>query len=172
MTYPDLVVTSVSGPTSAITLQSISVSNTVQNQGGAASGNFSIGIYLSTDPAITTGDILIGTRTASLAANGVSAISTTVTIPASIASGTYYIGAIADSAGVVQESNETNNSLAGNQITVTPGADLVVTSVSGPVSGGSGQTITINSVVKNQGIGMSQGFSGGYYLSTDANITT
>jgi len=41
-----------------------------------------------------------------------------VAIPATLAPGTYYLGAIADVNNNVQESSETNNALAGNQITV------------------------------------------------------
>jgi subtilase family serine protease len=40
------------------------------------------------------------------------------TVPATL-TGTYYIGAIADNNKVVTESNENNNSLVGNQISIT-----------------------------------------------------
>ena len=95
----------------------------------------------------------------------------TGTISATQAPGSYFLGGIADYANSVKESNETNNSLAGNQINILP-ADLVLTSVSGPVSGGTGQNITVAATVKNQGAGKAGAFYISLYLSTDAVITT
>lgn len=57
--------------------------------------------------------------TIELAAGASDPASTTVSIPTGIAPGTYYLGAIADYPGGVPESDETNNGLAGNTITVT-----------------------------------------------------
>ena len=116
---PDLVMTAVSGPTSANTEQQITVANTARNQGLGAAGPFWVYLYLSTDATITTSDIyLVGRYIGNLAAGTESTVNTTVTIPSSVASGTYYIGAIADSSSIVVESDETNNALAGNQITI------------------------------------------------------
>jgi alpha-tubulin suppressor-like RCC1 family protein/flagellar hook assembly protein FlgD len=175
---PDLIVTSVSSPVSGVTGSTIMVSHTVKNQGtGTASPSFSVGVFLSTDSTITTSDTMLGGRViSSLTAGAQSASDLQVTIPTSVAAGTYYIGVIADygsGSGSVVESNETNNWLAGNQITVTPGADLIVTSVSGPVSGVTGSTITVSHAVKNQGTGTaSPSFNVGVFLSTDSTITT
>ena len=47
-----LVVTSVSGPATAILNKSISVAFTVKNQGDAASGAYNVGLYLSADKTI------------------------------------------------------------------------------------------------------------------------
>jgi subtilase family serine protease len=171
---PDLTMTAVSGPASAATGSSITVSNTVS--ANASSGNspgFSIGIYLSTDPTITTSDILIGSRyVSSLAAGASSAANTTITIPASVPGGTYYIGAIADYTNAVKESEESNNSLAGNQITIL-GPDLTVTAVSGPASAATGSSITVsNTVSANASGGIPPGFYVGIYLSADNVITS
>ena len=112
-------------------------------------------LYLSTDATITTSDIyLVGRYIGNLAAGTESTVNTTVTIPSSVASGTYYIGAIADSSSIVVESDETNNALAGSPITVTKVyPDLVMTSVSGPTSANTEQQITVANTVKNQGLG-------------------
>ena len=53
-----------------------------------------------------------------LAAGASQVVSGSFTIPTSLAAGTYYVGAIADSAAVVTEGNEANNTLAGNTIVV------------------------------------------------------
>ena len=71
------------------------------------------------DAAITTADLRLGTRSVgSLAAGAVSSATTSVTIPPTVAAGTYYVGAVADYANTAQESNETNNARVGNVITV------------------------------------------------------
>ena len=105
-----------------------------------------------------------------LAAGTQQTVNITGTISATQAPGSYFLGGIADYANSVKESNETNNSLAGNQIDILP-ADLVLTSVSGPVSGGAGQNITVAATVKNQGAGKAGAFYISLYLSTDAVIT-
>jgi subtilase family serine protease len=173
VTGPDLVMTSVSGPSTGLAGGAITVSNTVSAAptGGGASA-FSVGIYLSTDNVITTSDILIGGRGIDGLASGASSpADTTVTIPTSVAPGTYYIGAIADSYNSVAESNEANNALAGNQITIT-GPDLVMAAVSGPSSGLTGGTITVSNTVTASATGAAApGFYVGVFLSTDNVIT-
>jgi hypothetical protein len=115
---PDFIMTAVSGPTSGKKGKNITLNYTVKNQGSANAGQFAIGFYLSTDATIATGDILLKTVTlTSLNANTQSSSSVTVTIPAGTV-GTYYIGATADVNGNIAESDETNNSKAGNQIVI------------------------------------------------------
>jgi subtilase family serine protease len=140
---------------------------------GAPAGSFTVGIYLSTDAVITSDDTLLAERQVSgLAPGEVSSADTTVSVPASIASGPYYIGAVADTQNQVIESDETNNTLAGNQIIVT-GPDLSMTAVSGPVSGITGGTITVNNTVTASASGGSAGgFSVGIYLSADNVVST
>jgi subtilase family serine protease len=166
--------TAVSGPASGMTGATISVSDTVRNQGqGSITAPFSVGYYLSTDAVITTADTRIGARSvSSLATNTSKSGTLTVTIPATLAPGTYYLGAIADYANVRPEQDENNNSLAGAVITVMPGADLVISSVSAPATGSTANTISISSAVMNQGVGAAASFSVGLYISTDATITT
>jgi subtilase family serine protease len=169
---PDLRVTAVSGPTGAMTGGKITVANTAVNNGPGTSVGFSVGIYLSTDNVITTADTLVGYRFVSgLAPGASSAADTVVTIPTSIEGGSYYIGAIADYSNSVIESDETNNALAGNQITVT-GPDLTMTAAKGPESSITGGTITIgNAAGASAGGGSSPGFWVGIYLSSDSVIT-
>lgn len=119
-TPPDLTVTAVSGPTSARRGNTITGNVTVYNQGTTATGGgFTVALYLSTDGVITSGDISLGTVSASaLNAFASQTIPYSKTVPTSMAKGTYYIGAIADSANVIVESNENNNSRAGNTISI------------------------------------------------------
>jgi subtilase family serine protease len=53
-----------------------------------------------------------------LAPGGQRTLTINSTIPANLATGVYYIGAIADSRSNVAEANEYNNSLLGSQIAI------------------------------------------------------
>jgi len=119
---PDLVMTAVTGPTTAAPNSPISINNTVGNQGtGSTEVGFSVGLYLSTDPIITTSDTFLGSRSVgTLGPGATDQANTQVTIPANVSSGTYYIGAIADYTNTVSETDESNNALAGNGITISP----------------------------------------------------
>jgi hypothetical protein len=87
--------------------------------GGTGSTPFKVGLYLSKDKIVTTSDIFLGSRSvSSLAAGAVSQAATQVRIPADLPLGTYFIGAIADYTNVITETNELNNTLAGNRITI------------------------------------------------------
>jgi murein DD-endopeptidase MepM/ murein hydrolase activator NlpD len=121
---PDLVVTDVSGSSPVTAGGSINVSATVLNQGGAATGSFRLGIYLSTDAGITTSDTIIGTcNIGGLSAGASQTCSGSVTMP-QLSSGTYIVGAIADDLNVVVESNEGNNTRASNTVTVGGGGGV------------------------------------------------
>jgi subtilase family serine protease/subtilisin family serine protease len=171
---PDLSATSVSGPASGNPGQQIQTTVVVTNQGTANSGGFNVGVYLSLDAAITTGDTLVGSGSvSSLAVGGQQTLTVSGTIPSSLTPGTYFLGAIVDSGNSVSESNENNNSVAGNQTSVASAMpDLVATSVLGPASGSPGEQIQITVDVKNQGTGSSGGFNVSVYLSLDATVTT
>ncbi len=177
--YPDLVMTALSGgPAAAETGQTFQMPNTVKNQGDRAAKSFRIGLYLSPDENITTDDILIGSRSLGKLAPGGAESTVTwtkATIPAGTASGTYYLGAIADYENAIDEIiAESNNSLTGNQIVISEVyADVAVTALSGPAMAAPGQQIPVGYTIKNQGSGRAwQSFSIGFYLSTDNIITT
>ena len=136
--------------------------------------------YLSADATITTADILLagGSRTVSVLAGG--AISTTgstiVTVPKTVAPGTYYVGACADATNVQSETDETNNCMAAaGTILVIREVDLVMELVTNnATSAHVGSTFTINNIEKNQGATNMTASSNAvrFYLSTDATITT
>lgn len=169
---PDLKVTALTGPAKGNQGAAITISDTVQNQGTGNSAGFYTGFYVSTDSTITTADRYLGRRfVSSLASGAVNSGNTTVTIPANMNGGTYYIGAIADYTNVISETDELNNTLAGNTIAIFK-PDMTMVSVSGPVDAPRGSNIIISDTVKNKGAGDAGGFNVGYYLSKDAAITT
>ncbi len=107
---PDLTISSMSAPTTAIAGQSIVVTETTKNVAGGIAGACLTKIYLSANTVLDANDILIGSRNVpALAAGAGSTGSTTVTIPQGTAAGTWYIIAKADAEGVVTEISESNN---------------------------------------------------------------
>ena len=174
----DLVMTNVSTTaTSVPTGTSFPFDFTVANQGtSSTSSTVHVNMYLSTDANITTSDTSLGSWQTSGGLSGGWSISKTFwkSVPSSLAPGTYYIGAIVDFPNWQDETDETNNALAGSTIEVIRDIDLIMTDVSTTATTlSTGSSITISSTVKNQGTSSTTTYS--YvrvYLSTDANITT
>lgn len=107
---PDLVVKSLSTPSSGIIGSTIYVSATVANQGTTSAGTYRLGLYFSVDSTVTTGDTLVAyCNMSALARGGSQSCNGYITIPPSLSPRTYYFGAFADDLGAVRESNETNN---------------------------------------------------------------
>ena len=119
----DLMVTDVTGlPSQWNARDSFTVSVTVRNQGGGSAGVFRVGLYASVDATITTDDELIGSSlTSDILEGGDSSVVTITVPPSSVPSGlvpqavedldrgNYYLGAIADIQGQVDETDEENN---------------------------------------------------------------
>ncbi|PYM14561.1 MAG: hypothetical protein DMD81_17580 [Candidatus Rokuibacteriota bacterium] len=169
----DLMATAVSNsPMLVAPGASFSVSDTVKNNGLGTAGGSTTRYYLSADQQKSAGDVLLGgTRSVpSLGAGQTSSGSATVTIPAAVPSGTYYLLGCADDLNAVTETNETNNCLA-SATTVqvaAAGPDLVVTVVGNPTTpAAAGGTLKVTDTVKNQGTAAAGAFTVRYYLSVD-----
>ncbi|MCF6212222.1 MAG: hypothetical protein L3K24_16505 [Gammaproteobacteria bacterium] len=174
----DLVISSVSTPDSQVhNGATISVTHTTKNTGSSSTDSyFWVGIYLSSDATITTADTRIGTRYVhSLLGGGTVTRTTSVNIPAGLAAGTYYLGAIADFNDWQTESNENNNVRVANPpLQVSKDIDLLISSVSTPDSSAyTGARISVTHILHNAGDSSSDSiFRVGVYLSSDATITT
>lgn len=125
---PDLVVTSVTSPSTGTAGGDIDVTSTLSNQGDASAASSRLGYYLSTDDTITLADQAIGTWGCDIPGLAVGEAydncTVAITLPSDIASGTYYLGAYADRNEEVTESDETNNGLAAaNTITISNSVD-------------------------------------------------
>ena len=110
----------------------IQVEYNVFNSGFASSNNFTVSFYLSTNSIISTGDTLIGTRTHSLSAWGLTNPVTTLTVPASMSPGIYYVGWIYS--GGTTEYTTVNNYVVINNETLTvtsPSYTLKLTDTNG-----------------------------------------
>jgi len=121
----DLIVSALSAtPTTVKAGRTITVSNSIKNQGGAKAGSSVVAFHLSIDAAYGGGDDVVSTTTrtiASLAINATSTASTVVRVPATTPPGDYYVCIQADKNNKVAESDEGNNTrCTGGTITVTP----------------------------------------------------
>ncbi len=115
---PDLVVSALSATKSGGTF---SVTDTQQNIGNRRSVACTVSFYLSLDAAFSAGDAFLGSRSVSSLAGGGATHSktTSLTVPAGVAPGSYYVLAVSDSGKVVTELSETNN------IKITAGTYLI-----------------------------------------------
>ena len=122
---PDLAVSAFSGPVNATTGANIAINATTANTGIAVAAVSTTALYLSADATITPSDISLGTiNIGSLAAGATSPNSASVTLPSTLVTGAYYLGAIADATGAVVEGNatatgESNNAKTGNVIQIS-----------------------------------------------------
>ncbi len=110
VTDPDLIIQSVSAPSTGVAGGNISVSVVTANQGGADAGEFRVGVYLSTNDFISTGDTRLAyCLRSSLAAGESFTCSGEVGIPSDMGAGTFWVGALADYEDLVAEADESNN---------------------------------------------------------------
>jgi len=164
---PDLVITSQTLTGTPAPGGPLTINDTTKNQGGSASDPSSTRFYLSADTTFDAGDTLLGARAVPALTPGTSSAgSTVVTLPASIATGTYYVLAVADGGGTNAETNETNNVFV-TQTRIGP--DLIA-SVSGPSTAAAGGTIVLTDTTRNQGSAPAGPSSTRFYLSTDTQL--
>ena len=124
--------------------------------------------YLSTNTTLDASDQLLGSRAVpALAAGASSAASTSVTIPAGTATGTYYIVAQADALATNAETNETNNN---GFSSIRIGPDLTISGLTGNSTVGAGGTITVTETTRNAGGGSAGPSSTRYYFSTNSTV--
>ena len=155
---------------------SVTVDAYAMNLGNAISGASTAGIYLSTDSTITTSDTLLATvnsgTLATVSQPGYYDHQTvSVTLPANLTPGTYYIGGIADYNNHVSESNESNNTYDVVRITVAPPQPDLSEYVSvSNTTVAAGASVTVDAYAMNLGNAISGASTAGIYLSTDSTI--
>jgi len=137
---PDLIVPDISlSPTQPAIDDTVTITVTVRNQGDALAYGSSVVCYID-DAILATNSI------GSLNAGSLATTSFTWQAPA----GSHIIRAVADSAGSVPESDETNNTMTFSLSTLAP--DLIVQSISWtPASPSKGDSVVLRITVKNQG---------------------
>jgi subtilase family serine protease len=117
---PDLTVSSMTLPSSVHAGASFTINDVVSNPGLDAAASSTLKIYLSTNTVVDFGDPLLASRSVpSIAGGGTNTGSTSATIAAGTAPGTYYVIAQVDTDNVVIETSELNNTLV-RILTVQP----------------------------------------------------
>ncbi|MFN6947046.1 MAG: CARDB domain-containing protein, partial [Cytophagaceae bacterium] len=112
----------------------ISVSCNIRNEGNAVAGSSNVGYYLSDNITWDENDVFLGfSAGAQLAAFTSSAKSQTLTIPANIPAGNYFILFYADYTDEVVELSE-NNNVNNTTITIIPEGSTVLVPFSGTSS--------------------------------------
>ncbi|MBI3890864.1 MAG: putative Ig domain-containing protein, partial [Candidatus Wallbacteria bacterium] len=181
---PDLVAEAVSGPGTATAGGAISVSGTVRNLSTVnGSPACKADFVLSTDTLIGPPDPFLGQLDVpALPPSGSKVFSSVpLPLPSAIASGSYFIGLIADSTQMVAESNENNNTSASSSSVVvsggtgggTPGglANLLAAGVSGPTSSPTNSPMPVSGLIKNIGDAPAGPFDVGFGLSASGTFT-
>lgn len=175
---PDLVVTDVTAPPAMLSGNSATVSWTVANQGTGrtAESGWYDQLWLSTDTAIGTGDVLLASmwRSGALDADDDYTVSANVTLPIGI-EGPYHFVARTDAGNQVYEhageSNNVGSTDVTSQIALAPPPDLELTVGTLPTSVRSGTTLTFDYEVVNYGdVTPNWGWSDRFWLSLDTVI--
>jgi subtilase family serine protease len=166
---PDLTVTTITVPSLGEAGAALTVSDTVKNQGGGASGPTERAFYLSSNSTLDGADVELGRRPVpALAASASFASTESLTLPASLETGSYYILAVVDPANGVVETTESNNLRASGALKVGP--DLVVSALTGPSRAPRGATISVTETTRNQGAGVASASLTRYYLSLNTSV--
>jgi len=172
---PDLIVSALS--TTATTVNAgatVSLTNSITNQGGSRAVSFVTAFHLSTNTVYGDGDDIasVTTRTISaLNAGATNTATTSVTIPAATPAGIYYLCAKTDSTNTVAESDETDNTRCTSTTVTVPAPDLVMTALSKTASSvAAGKSFSISNTVKNQGGSQALGFAIGFVLSPNNTV--
>ncbi len=134
---PDLVVTRVETAASGAVGEALPVLRTLKNIGNVNSTAVKYRYFASANPIITTSDVPLkihtGTMTSlegsvTLAIGEANTTNELVTLPPSMAPGTYFIGCIIDTDGTVAELDEQNNTMSSQSIVVAASSLRVATS--------------------------------------------
>ena len=166
---PDLDVSSFSVPSEAGAGGTISVTDTVKNEGGAAAPASTTTFYLSANSTLGSGDVLLaGSRAVpGLAPGATSAGAATLTIPSTTPVGTHYIIAKADGDDVIVETTETNNTFSRS---IRIGSDLIISALTVSASSGEDSTVLVGDTTTNQGTGSAAASVTRFYLSSNASL--
>ena len=166
---PDLVVSNIGSPTSAIAGNTISFKVTLKNQGNATAAATTNGVYLSQDGSLDANDQLLGTLNSTQISSGKTNTQTfTKTLDNTLQSGTYYLLVKADQNNTVVESNEGNNvTVKALAIAASPQADLQVNNLAVTSILDNGTNVKINYQLSNSGGTTASASTTQFFLSND-----
>jgi subtilase family serine protease len=163
---PDLVTSLFSAPSKGGAGLTIDVTDTILNQGAGGAAASAVRYYLSPNVLLDNKATLLTAARAvpALQPGETSTGTTTLTVPASMLAGPYFLFAAADGDGLVAEAQESNNTATRS---IALGPDLAVSGLGAPTSAPAGATITVSDAVINQGAGGADATTTRFYLSTN-----
>ncbi|BAY75757.1 peptidase S8/S53 [Nostoc linckia NIES-25] len=166
----DLIIQNAINPTVGSVGESIEVSYQVKNQGAGSAGYNETKFYLSINTTLSNDDIYLGYDFMSpIAAGAYDAVTSTINISDSIATGNYYLLYQADGDNDIAESNESNNIVA--KAIAIKKADLIIQNAINATVGTVGENIEVSYQVKNQGAGSAGYNQTKFYLSTNTTLS-
>ena len=144
---------------------------TIQNLTGGLAPATSLGVFLSPSSNTPGAGVRIGLVAIPSLTGGASyTASAPVTVPLDLAAGDHFLSAMADVLGAATEEVETNNGLtaAAQVAVVIVQPDLVVSTITGPVSMPRGKPVAIPMTVRNLGPVASGPYRVGVFVSESA----
>jgi subtilase family serine protease len=165
----DLVVSAPTVPATAGAGSTVVVSETTTNKGAGPVAASVTRFYLSTKLVIDASAMLLsGGRAISELAGGASSTgSTTVLIPTTVSTGSYYLIAKTDADNAVSETLESNNTAAR---AFWVGGDLMISALTAPSTAAAGSAIMVEDTTRNQGGGAIAASLTRFYLSTNTTL--
>jgi subtilisin family serine protease/subtilase family serine protease len=165
----DLIVSALTVPAEGGAGVSLVLTETTTNQGSGSIGPTTTGFYLSTNGVYDALDMPLGSRPApQLTPGSGHSASTTVTLPATVDAGVYYVIARADAGAAEVETQEANNTLAR---IIRIGSDLWVSGLAGPTSAAAGTDIVLTDTTANKGGGAAAASTTRFFLSADWSLS-
>ncbi len=173
---PDLHISALSAPTTAIAGGSITVQNTTRNRGVSAAPPSVTAFYLSTTTTFSAPTAIpLGSRAVpALAAAATDPNTTTLNIPTDHANhpvgmaGTYYLFAIADDSAIMAEPDEANNSTTYAVVKIGPDLHISALSTGAATAVPGGPPITVQDTTRNRGVSAAPPSRTNFYLSPTA----
>ena len=167
----DLVISDLYTDTTALLPgKTLSISSTVMNVGNLYAESSNIAFSLSTDPVYGNEDDIALSATNSVSSLDIGesvTVSTSIAVPSTTAMGDYYLCAVADSEGAVNEGYQENNNAGCTSVPIAVTyPDLVIADVSTTdATVNQGATLVVSTTVLNQGMVPSAASKVGFRLS-------
>ena len=166
---PDLTVLTLVAPSTDAAGSPLNVTETVKNQGGSPSVVTESAFYLSSNTTLDGSDLELGRRSVpALGASASSVVTVSLALPASLATGSYYVLSRVDPGNLVAEVLESNNVKATAVVRVGP--DFVVTALTGPTRAAQGTSIVVTDTTRNQGGDAAGASVTRFYLSSNGTL--
>ncbi len=170
---PDLSLAPLAGDSTGYSGVSYRITQTLRNSGGRVASAVRTRFYLSVDTALdTAADTALGDSTPIDVRPYEDVLQTvSVTLPASLATGNYYVFGVVDPDGSITELNELNNGSPALPFSIGgPAADFVVSSATSPTTAAPGATVAVNRIISNLGNAAGPAFKYTYFLSDNAAV--